>query len=1026
MKKTISKILAAILIFSATAIPGIVSAEEVPVVIKNTWNAEPGGAIGVYGANFNDESAQVLLSPMSDYSEDSAYDLYNLRILNKDEGVITAELPQELPKDNYIGYVKTSAGISKAFYVNMPEIHWISEPEICRGQSVRIFGKNFLNPKTNDYSNAKAYVCSVDGEQTLEAEITGASQYTADIKIPNGVTEGKSYIVKYNNGACEYGLFGMDSNEAVPCVSDVQMKELKDKYGVEVAWASNLNIKDIFNVKDYGASGDGKADDSEAVQKALSSAEANGGGIIYLPAGEYNITSLTEALNIPDKVIIAGDGKDNTVINTDKRIYFYKNYGGITNISLKSDTKRPDNDTERYIGGYVGGILYANGNDMNFFAKNVDVNVADGSAFVSYSANNIVIEDCKFNVTHMGPYIGTSNSRKFKTRFINNYVRNTQRPLMMFGDYSWISNNKFVGENAGENCEKYNGEVLTMEHRITDMWGDNIYYGDNDISGIIGDKREDYDDSCGEGICNQIDGRIAMSSVVGADGNKLTTNLDFDKIMKGEDSIAEERGKRLIGAKLVILSGNGMGQIRKVTGVSEKTLELDSAWEIPPQNGDTFTVDYGICENNIIVNNNITAEVRKAAIMLYNRSANNIIAGNTITNSGGIWFGQCQDSSRLRTGISYFNYVIGNKLSGGVRDKANGARDNALSIGPGDDAGVKIALDASMPKLTAYYGDSYCNNTIKGNGTSLKSSSEYNAKFMDYNGIVVTTPENATGNYADGTIVAGNTVTNSINGVLVTSIAKNTLIYRNDFSANKNDCNDQNSKNTVIVQRNDIYSEEQKVSSADLNIIKADDLVKNPQSETDESNREDYENPYSDIENHWAKHDILLLTNLKVFEGYEDGTFRPDSNITRSEFVSVVMKCLGLQITGYKYQGLFNDVSKSSWYDTIMEKAFLLGLIDKNMISDWCVKPESDITREEMVSIVISGLEKKEFVIEKGEISGFKDSNLVTPWALDSMKKAYNAQIIAGNDNNELNPTMNATRAEAVIVLEKMLILLNN
>ena len=61
---------------------------------------------------------------------------------------------------------------------------------------------------------------------------------------------------------------------------------------------------DLFNVKDYGAVGDRKADDTEALKQAIEAAAANGGGIVLLPDGEYRIT---EALNLGDGVELRGN-----------------------------------------------------------------------------------------------------------------------------------------------------------------------------------------------------------------------------------------------------------------------------------------------------------------------------------------------------------------------------------------------------------------------------------------------------------------------------------------------------------------------------------------------------------------------------------------------------------------------------------------------------------------------------------------------------------------------------------------------
>jgi len=46
-----------------------------------------------------------------------------------------------------------------------------------------------------------------------------------------------------------------------------------------------------FNVKDYGAVGDGIADDTVAIQAAVDVAD---GGVILLPPGVYNITGALE------------------------------------------------------------------------------------------------------------------------------------------------------------------------------------------------------------------------------------------------------------------------------------------------------------------------------------------------------------------------------------------------------------------------------------------------------------------------------------------------------------------------------------------------------------------------------------------------------------------------------------------------------------------------------------------------------------------------------------------------------------
>ena len=54
----------------------------------------------------------------------------------------------------------------------------------------------------------------------------------------------------------------------------------------------------VFNIKDYGAVGDGTATETEAVQKAIDACHAAGGGTVWVPAGDYVIGTIILKSNI--------------------------------------------------------------------------------------------------------------------------------------------------------------------------------------------------------------------------------------------------------------------------------------------------------------------------------------------------------------------------------------------------------------------------------------------------------------------------------------------------------------------------------------------------------------------------------------------------------------------------------------------------------------------------------------------------------------------------------------------------------
>ena len=65
------------------------------------------------------------------------------------------------------------------------------------------------------------------------------------------------------------------------------------------------SVAPLFNVKEYGATGNGSTDDRAAIQAAINAAVAAGGGQVFLPPGEY---ALASKITLGDNVEFAGSG----------------------------------------------------------------------------------------------------------------------------------------------------------------------------------------------------------------------------------------------------------------------------------------------------------------------------------------------------------------------------------------------------------------------------------------------------------------------------------------------------------------------------------------------------------------------------------------------------------------------------------------------------------------------------------------------------------------------------------------------
>jgi len=109
---------------------------------------------------------------------------------------------------------------------------------------------------------------------------------------------------------------------------------------------------------------------------------------------------------------------------------------------------------------------------------------------------------------------------------------------------------------------------------------------------------------------------------------------------------------------------------------------------------------------------------------------------------------------------------------------------------------------------------------------------------------------------------------------------------------------------------------------------------------------------YTDLsDNHWAYKNIMAVTEKGLFTGYLDGSFHPDSYITRAEFATVLAKYL--QLKDVEHDKLnFSDIN-GHWARNYIEEIFRIKLIEGYIENGQRLfKPDSYITRSEAVTII--------------------------------------------------------------------------
>ncbi|MGG1519304.1 family 43 glycosylhydrolase [Paenibacillus oryzisoli] len=170
---------------------------------------------------------------------------------------------------------------------------------------------------------------------------------------------------------------------------------------------------------------------------------------------------------------------------------------------------------------------------------------------------------------------------------------------------------------------------------------------------------------------------------------------------------------------------------------------------------------------------------------------------------------------------------------------------------------------------------------------------------------------------------------------------------------------------------------------------------------------------FSDIALHWANANIAKLIALGAVEGYPDGTFRPDSRITRAEFTKFLVTALKLSP---KIGNNYADTG-SHWAKDYIATASAYGIIEG--FSGNRFGPDDLISREQMAVMVVKAAK----LPMSEEAIPFADKAEISAWAAAAVSAASKQGLIDGYPDHRFDPAGHATRAEAVTVITKLLLL---
>lgn len=526
----------------------------------------------------------------------------SVEILQQSDSSVQFVIPENIGHGVYAIKPK-GADFDDLQLCNQPTIDWLQGDMGVKSTQdgwIRVCGRNLA---MNDAKSMIVFENKSSGALTYVYPSKVYDSYSVEYKIPSNLPLGDYWVYAHNG------------------------------YGGEKAWSRPYDYKIVnklnwstkeFNVKDYGAKGDGIANDSYALFKTLEAVEKNGGGVVYFPRGRYYLTT---AFRIPEYTTIRGASKDMVQLFwTDDQW----EYGSIpdTLFSFAGNVRIED--------------LSMRGTRVHSIIMSDKFEKAKGNIFL----NNLYIHFNPFNggMMRTDPSYDTSKE-------IDNHN----------GGEFWAIN--LGGENVHvENCYVASAACTFRLHATTGAVVRNCTFkqGHAGYNGFAGCKQtiaEDNQLTSGHlnsssmgvtvngGVVSTEDYYFARNTEIDVNSNdrELWTSdggrgYYYDRILGYKDkTVALLEGTKFIENQyvdhdLVIVRGKGMGQYRTVTSNTASTLTLETPFSIEPDDTSVVTLVKRFHTMYLIDNE----FVRGGNLQFYSVMMRGVMDGNNIYQSGGI------------------------------------------------------------------------------------------------------------------------------------------------------------------------------------------------------------------------------------------------------------------------------------------------------------------------------------------------------------------------------------------------------
>lgn len=167
---------------------------------------------------------------------------------------------------------------------------------------------------------------------------------------------------------------------------------------------------------------------------------------------------------------------------------------------------------------------------------------------------------------------------------------------------------------------------------------------------------------------------------------------------------------------------------------------------------------------------------------------------------------------------------------------------------------------------------------------------------------------------------------------------------------------------------------------------------------------------FNDIAKHWAAKEIGFLSDSSIINGYDDGTFKPDQEVTRYEAAVMITRALQLNTSG-RPAPKFKDVPRNHW-----AYPYVAAVVDENIFANTShFNGNKPLSREEMAKVLVNA-----YQLTGSSDRSFKDVP-AHRWSYNYISTLAHNRITEGYTDGTFKPSYPVTRAQFAVFLARLM-----